>query len=243
MKASKPPREIAQRLLISNVPLSSDHYEQIKAETEIEREWYKEVTPFASYEHINAAVIAGKLTKVEPARDYLPILRFRNPDLHETYPPFLKLKTKRLLDEVTSRWRTLALKKGINERIRLAISALVMSESYRNKLLQSDKLAIDKGPHVLGEAFDIDGCGYYLGDIPINPRPKTQGEWDAAFAHMGVSIPRPDFDSYSKYDPKVHETLKRILDIMMTEGKLHYVLEFPETTNASFHICRHPDYR
>lgn len=234
--------KLPKRLLKNHIELRQDHYEEIKAETAIERRWYEAATPYQTPADILAAAKDGKLAKVEATSDYLPILRFRNPKLIETYPPYLKPETKALLEEVCSRWRKKCDNLLIGKDIRLAISSLVMSETYRNELLKAGKLAIDKGPHVLGEAFDIDGCGYYVGEVPVNPRPKTQTEWDQAFGQMNALVKRPNFEDYSHYEKRVHEVLKDILDQMMLEGKLHYAWEYPGTINASFHICRHPDY-
>jgi UDP-N-acetylmuramoyl-tripeptide--D-alanyl-D-alanine ligase len=233
---------LPHRLLKNNIDLSQKHLEEIKSATVIERQWYEQAKPFKTLAEILAAAKTGRLQKIEPSPNYLPILRFRNPKLAGIYPPYLKAGTKVLLEEVTSRWRKETAIQGVGPDARLAVTALIMTEAYRDELIKAGKLAIDKGPHVLGEAFDIDGCGYYLGESPVNPRRQTHAEWDAVFGQMGAQLARPDFQNYDQYNPKVHQALQKVLEDMMKEGKLHYVLEYPGTTNASYHICRHPDY-
>src|SRR5689334_20888491 len=79
----------AKLLVKSNVAISQTDLARAIADTKIERDWFGRVAPYHTYQQIAASVAAGQLVKVSAGRDFLPTLRFRNPKLHEHYPPYL----------------------------------------------------------------------------------------------------------------------------------------------------------
>jgi hypothetical protein len=235
-----PTLQIPRELFVPNLGLTREHAKEVREETEIEREWYDDATPFANAQEIDDALSAGDLATLPDNPNYLPIMRYRNPKLVGIYPPYLRAATLALLNEVALNWRTRANHVGIDPRIRLSITGLVMSEEYRDQLIAAGKLAFDKGPHVCGEAFDIEGVGYYVGDTPLIPR--FQAGIRKVFEDMQADVDAPDYINFDAYDPRVHKVLKTVLDEMMAAHKLHYAHEFPGSTNTVYHICRNPAY-
>ena len=130
-----------------------------------------------------------------------------------------------------------------HDRIRIAITSLVRTVPYQNTIVKAGKLADPDSAHTRGEAFDIDASGYYIDETPINPRTSMQADFMSAFKEIGADVYDQSFGDFSLYQPRVHELLKDVLERMMAEGKLHFVPEFPGTSNACFHVCRNPEYK
>jgi len=214
----------------------------VRKQTAIERRWYKKVKPFTSIQEILLAAKRGQLVKITPTKNYCPILRLRNNQLIEKYPPFLTTAAKNLLDEISEKWRSLCSEAKIDSQIRLAITSLVRTQKYQDILIKSGKLAMPNSPHMRAEAFDIDASGYYLGEVPINPRSNYQKQFAKAFSAISAELSSPPFGDYRLYNPLVHQILLKVLKQMKRENKLNFVYEYPKTTNACLHICRNPDY-
>jgi hypothetical protein len=227
-------------LLKSNVSIDSEYKEAVLKEIDIERQWYKNIPSFTTIAAMKKAEMEGTLSKVVGNSNYLPILRLRNPELHEKFPPFVLTEAKELLDEIGEKWRTEVKKAGFSDKIQLAVSSLSRTVSYQKALVKAGKLADPESVHTKGAAFDIDASGYYLDGTPINARNTEQEGYDKAFKDLGASDGSPRFGDYALYEPKVHEILKDILNEMMTEEKLHFVHEFPGTKNDVFHVCLNP---
>ncbi|MCC7543504.1 hypothetical protein IT415_02235 [bacterium] len=220
-----------------------DYLAIIKNQTAIERDWWQHVEPFNDADAVDDAVVKGKLLYVGPHEAYLPILRFRNPTLRHSYPPFLETHTLNLLNEIANSWRRQSFDAGVNSDSRLAVTNLVTTVAYQKTLVQTGKLAIMGNPHSRGVAFDIDATGYYLGETPVNHRPADKDKYEKAFANTGHILHAPEFLSDDKYfNPLVHEILQSTLDRFQEQGKLHYIHEYPGTNYSAFHICRNPNY-
>lgn len=230
-------------LLMNNVNLDPEHKRQVLAEVAIERDWFKKVEPFQNLAQILSAYGSGRLAKVEITANYSPILRLRNPKLAESYPGYLTKAAKILLDEVGQRWREQAEASDIDRGIHLAVTSLVRTQPYQNTIVKAGKLADPNSVHTRGEAFDIDASGYYAGDVAINARSAVHNDFQQAFKELDAELPTPQWGDYSRYNPKVHDILRRVLDEMSREGKLHFVVEYPGTTNRVFHVCRNPNYQ
>ena len=235
--------KIPQLLLMNNVQLSRQHLEEVLKENEIERQWYRDVLPFESYASILKAAADGGLEKVKPTADYLPILRLRNPALGETYPAYLTKEAKAVLDEIGRTWRQRADAERIDRKVRLAITSLARTQPYQQLIVKAGKLADPESVHTRGEAFDIDASGYYLDNVPINPRQDREKEFAAAFKELGAELDSPHFGDFHLYNPKVHDILHEVMNQLQKEGKLHFVHEYPNTNNAVFHACRNPRYQ
>ncbi|MEX0748760.1 MAG: DUF5715 family protein [Candidatus Saccharimonadales bacterium] len=204
-----------------------------------ELEWMSGFEPYNNNEDIDRAVADGELVPVTEDDNLRPVMRYRNPELIRDYPPYLRQKPYQLLQIIGQRWRDLMRERGLSEDIKLAVSMLTCTKEYQQKLIQGGKLAVDKGPHSCGFAFDIDGCGYYLGDTPINPRPDKQSAYTQAFASAGSRV--VPFGSYEQYDRQVHLLLDQVLDSLASEGLIHFILEYPDSNNSSYHICTNPE--
>ncbi|MBI3984149.1 hypothetical protein HY346_02510 [Candidatus Microgenomates bacterium] len=230
-------------LLLNNVRLDVKHLDDVLEETRIEREWYQDEKSFRDRNEILRAVKAGTLVKIEGNQNYLPIMRYRNPTLVETYPPFLRPSAKGLLDEVGKRWREAWNAAGFDPQVRMSVTSLLRTAAYQKAIVDAGKLADPKSVHTKGEAFDIEARGYYCDETPVNGRAARHGEFHDAFKNLGAEQSPTQFANYDDFEPKYQEILQQILEAMMLEGKIHYVLEYPDTTNATFHICRNPEYQ
>lgn len=195
--------------------------ERVKKLVEIELDWWGDSKTYASTEDITKDVETGALAEVSSDENLYLIMRFQNPDL-EKWQPYLTKEARDLLQDIGKRWRLEMNKNNLPRNIKLAVTNLVISKEYRDEIIKLGRLATDKASHAKGQSMDIDGCGYYQDDEPINPR----------FTENYAEV----------YKPEVHKILKKILDKMSGEGYLHYVLEFEDTNNQSFHITRSPSY-
>ena len=229
-------------LLMSNIKLDDEHKRAVLAENAIEREWYEGVEGFHDLEAILAAAREGLLVKVEPTVNYLPIMRLRNPKLIATYPPFLTPQAKALVDEIGRRWRQEMNKARLDKEIRFALTSLIRTKPYQATIVKAGKLADPDSVHTRGEAFDIDASGYYLGEVPVNARTGLQKQFRQAFKDMEAELKAPEFAEYSEFRPQAMKLLKQVMEQMQSEQKLHFVHEFPDSTNDVFHACRHPEY-
>lgn len=233
---------IPKLLLLNNVGVTKSEIEETYQATQVERDWYKAVAAYESHTQMQGDLKAGKLVKIEADANFLPILRYRNQELHAIYPPYLTPEAKVLLKDVSRRWRRECSKAGVSNDIRLSLTSMMRTRAYQETIIKAGKLAMPSSPHTRGEAFDIDGCAYYDGEVPINPREGKQKRWQLAFRKLHAALPAPKFGDYDSYEPQVHQILKSVLERMQTEGRLNFVHEHQGTTNACFHICRNPLY-
>ena len=234
---------LPRTLLITTIKLDEKHKKEVLAENAIERKWYHRTPSFDSADHILAAFATKRLAQVEPSENFLPIRRLRNPQLVATYPSYLTVDAHNLMLEIGVEWRKSMKAEGFDDNIRIAVTSLIRTIPYQNTLVKAGKLADPDSAHTRGEAFDIDASGYYIGEIPINPRTGMQESFKTAFKELGAEIFEGSFGDFSLYQPKVHELFKEILIRFQAEGKLHFVHEFPGTGNDVFHVCRNPAYQ
>lgn len=230
-------------LLMNNVNLSEEHKREVLKQVKIETEWYKNQPGYESFAHILSAKAKGALVSVTSTRNYAPILRYRNPRLAEVYPPFLSPAAKEILEEVSSRWRDEADKKGIDPEIKLSVTSLIRTIPYQNTIIKAGKLAAPDSVHTRGEAFDIHGSGYYAGEVPVNNFSHKQSDFEQVFKKLNAALTSPAFGDSSLYNPQVREILLFVLSQMQEEGRIHFVNEYPDTANEVFHICRNPSYQ
>lgn len=233
---------------IPSAKLLKSHYYPTKQELaeldkkiEIERRWHSSSKAFQDESEI---ISDTTLVKVEPTDNYLPIMRFRNPDLHDKYPPYLLPAAKKLLDEVAERWRAAADQAGIDREVRLSVTSLVRSVAYQKQITAAGKISAQTGSsHSYGEAFDIDAHGYYMGELAINTIPKEGHEpYREGFADLGIDTVPPPVGDGNLFNREVFVILEKVLEKMQAEGKLHYIHEIPGTPSSAFHICRAPSY-
>ncbi len=196
--------------------------EEVEKQTEIERSWWTEIKPYESLEEIASDFTLGKLVRVESNSNFKLIMRFANPDL-EDWQPYLTKEANSLLGEVTERWRLKMNQANLATDIRLAITSLTRTMEYQNKLREAGKLAMLDSAHTKGQAFDVDGCGYYEASENINPRQNKNYR--------------------VLYNPLIHQLLQETLEEIKLEGKLNYVLEYKGSSNQVFHIARSPRYQ
>ena len=230
-------------LLKSRIAVSKAMIEDMTDETRVEREWHKNSQRFFTDEDIVKALASSVLVKIEPSENILPTMRYRNPDLHTVYPPYLTPVAAELLSNIGEMWRARCDELGIDKNIRLALTSMSRTVEYQEKIIASGKLAQPDSPHTNGEAFDIDGSGYYLGDVAVNNRAHEKSNFRAAFA--GIADPGQDSPDFRPdlYDPTVISVLIEVLNKLQKEDRIHYLEEFPGTNNECYHICRNPGWK
>lgn len=187
-----------------------------------ERKWWGNAPAYENLEQIEKDIERGILEKVESDKNVKLITRFISGEFKE-WPPYLHKETVIMLKNIGEKWRNKMEEIGLPDDIQLAITSLIRTKEYQEDLIKRGKLALKDSTHTKGQAFDIDGCGYYLNGKPINPR--------------------QDEEYKKEYNPKVHELLKEVLDEMKSQEVLNYILEFEGTTNQCFHIARNPQNR
>ena len=77
--------------------------EQAKELQKVEVLWHENSHRFKTDKEIIEAAEHGKLKKVIPTKNYRPIYRLINPELHETYPPYLQKKALKQLNKIAKR--------------------------------------------------------------------------------------------------------------------------------------------
>ncbi len=198
---------------------SMEEIKKVEKLSEIKREWWKNSPAFLTTKDILEGVENGILDKVESDENVKLIMRFENPDLKD-WQPYLYRDTALLLKEIGRKWREKMNRGNLPKNIILAVTSLVRSVKYQEKIIERGKLAISNSPHTKGQSFDIDGCGYYENDSVVNPR-QSENYKDV-------------------YNQRIHQLLKESLKEMKKGNCLNYILEYENTDNQCFHITRNP---
>lgn len=214
---------------------------RVTAATAIEREWIKDLEPFATDHAISVAAEAGELLSVQPQPGLLPIQRLldyeperSNPTHPYHYsPPYLRPEAAYAATFIARAWFELRREAGDTFSF-LALTSAIRSIDYQEGLSRRAErvVAIDtkdglSSSHSYGLAFDIDGCGIYRFDSTtqkvesINPR-KTN--YIAHRAEIGQG----------------RDELRGILSWLNEQGVINFVEEVPGTQEWCFHICVNP---
>jgi hypothetical protein len=241
MKTQK--QDIPKTLLISTAIVTEDHLSDVLDANQVERDWYMGIPGYDGIEQIKTDVAIGTLVQVYPDGNTVPIMRLRNPKLHDSYPPFLKQAAAKVLTEIGSAWRTAMNEASYDQTITIAITSMIRTMEYQATIVAAGKLADPNSVHTRGGAFDLDASGYYLDSLPINPRTGLQADFDMAFEELGINDDAPRFGDQALYQPKVHELLKAVLQKLQANGRIHFIHEFPGTGNDVFHVCYNPGYQ
>ncbi len=214
-------KEEILELLSKGVVAQKEELEEVRRLSEEERMWWKDFLPYETTEQILKAIERGILEEIKGDENFRLIMRFSNPEL-EKWQPYLDKNAAALLSEVGERWRKKIKVSRLPNDICLALTSLVRTKKYQEEIINAGKLAMPDSPHTKGQSFDIDGCGYYIGDSVVNPR---------------------QCENYQEiYKPLVHQILKEVLGEMKNEGHLSYIQENKNTGNQCFHITRNPAY-
>lgn len=202
-------------VLAKGVVAEEKQLEEVRKLSEKERAWWANVPAYETNEEILENFEKGILVKIEDDENFKLIMRFSNPRL-EDWQPYLSEEAAALLREIGKRWRGKMKAVRLPDDIRLAVTSLVRTKKYQEKIIAAGKLAMPNSPHTKGQSFDIDGCGYYIENSAVNPR---------------------QCENYKEiYKPIVHQVLKDVLDEMKDEGVLYYIQEYKNTNNQCFHI-------
>ena len=219
MTSEKAREELREILLNPTQIASQEEIDKTQELIKIEKEWWKNYPAYENLDQIKADIEKGILEEIKSDNNFRLIMRLRNPELKD-WLPYLEKNTGRLFREVGNRWREKMTKEKMPEEIFLAVTNLLVTADYQKKVALRGKLAVEGSSHSKGHSFDIDGCGYYLGDKTINPRQT------------------PDYEKV--YVSKVHAMLVEVLEEMKKGGLLNFIREFPDSNNQSFHITRNP---
>ncbi len=214
-------REEVLALLSKGVVAEKKEMEEVKKLSETERAWWRDFPLYETNEQILEDFEKGILAKIEDDENLKLIMRFSNPEL-ENWQPYLAKETARLLREVGEKWREKMRSAGLPDDIHLAVTSLIRTKKYQEKIIKAGKLAMPDSPHTKGQSFDIDGCGYYIEDNVVNPR---------------------QCENYQEiYKPLVHQILEEILSEMKDKGRLSFIQEYKGSDNQCFHMTRNPAY-
>ncbi len=220
---------------------SQGEIDQVIRDTAIEREWLKDALVYVDIKSIKDAFLSGRLEKINPEHNYLPIMRFRNPELNDKYPPYLDTQAKEVLNMIGDLWRTKMTESGFDEGIRFSITSMVRSAEYQKSIVEAGKLASQDSAHTYGYAFDIDARAYYFGEDSISEVPlEQQRAYENEFKSFGIDTVESPIDKTRPYDQRVMTILAEVLDDLQDKGLIHYLHELPGTQSSAFHVCVKP---
>lgn len=216
-------KAILRNLLLKPAQIApQEEIAKTQREVAIEREWWKDIPTYETQEQIAYDIEKEILVKINSDNNLQLIGRLQNPELRD-WMPYLEKNTAKMVKEIGRRWREKMDQEGLPEEIRLAVSNLLVVDSYKREVSALGKLAVEGSGHSKGRSADIDGCGYFVGENEkVNPRQTVD---------------------YGKvYLPRVHQILLEVLKEMKNENSLNFIQEFADTKNQSFHIARSPEY-
>jgi hypothetical protein len=222
----------------SEVDLSKVH-----ADTRRELAWHNHTLRYASSRAIASAFGSGKLEQVMADENFSPIARYLNPDLRHIYPPYLRPYAHTALKKLTTAWRSEATQLGVDARVKLAVTSMVRSLAYQDRLIEAGKLAISDSVHTAGAAFDIDCSGYYVVEdeqvVRVSERPASYiRAIGKQLARQGTRFVPPAVSE--DFDGRVSLALERAATDLHDAGIINAVREFSGTPNACLHVAVNP---
>ncbi len=215
---------------------------------EIEQGWYGNAYRYQNQADIQAGIARGDLVRVVADENLRPIGRFRNPELENTYPPYLTSAALACAQLVGRMWRREANNLRVPRNVVLSCTSFVRHEGYQAQLVAAGKYAVSKSIHPIGNALDIDLGGYYMDrddtEVVVSLRePKAQLNIATAMAEdYGVERYDPPRLGPAHFNELVPKALKIALDRLQDEGALAWLNEMPGTANNVAHIAAAPDF-
>lgn len=217
--------------------------------TQRERDWYQSHTRFLTDTQITVYASRGELHKVTPDSNVVPTARFRNPDLHFRFPPYLLPDSLLAYRAVGWLWRQRLADDGIpRPDVRLAGTSFARSQMYQADLIEAGALATLMSTHCVGAAFDLDASGYYVftpdSGLESVAHPDRAGSLKLVASHLGDRSLANSFatrESAEPYDERITNQLIRAVTDLHDAGMLNRVVEFPGTHNQCVHLAPNPE--
>lgn len=224
--------------------------QDIDEELALERAWHRDSVRYPTNDMIRICAGTGELARVRGDRNIGLIMRFRNPELHDTYPPYLQPRAAATLRLLGIVWRQEADMAGIPSTVRLAATSFTRSQEYQNQLVSAGKFAVSNSTHMTGYTFDLDLSGYFMDsaetgqEMSITMRPPAVNNTIAnAFrSDYGRNDPAPIRLGPEHFDQAVPDTLLTAAGILFRQGLINMVPEMFGTPNSALHISTPPVY-
>lgn len=220
-----------------------------------ELDWHQSSARFQTNDDVSEAFMEGRLIRVTPTDHFRPIARLLNPDLQETYPPFLTKKALKELKKVTKSWHKLVNKLDKQYKdLRVPVTSLTRSQKYQNGLVKLGKFATPHSTHCTGYTFDLDASSYYLkqedGTFKSVPDPRRNtGQTKKIIGNISKNIREIAKDNQAKfhttqssanYNQEITDLLIEAVKKRAKRGQINYVIEFKGTPNRVVHVCVKP---
>ncbi len=227
-----------------------DGMKGINQALELERQWYADAPRFADNQAVERAVGSGALVLVTYDDNVQPIRRFRNPELRDTYPPYLTPNGLQGLRALGRTWRLAANEVGVDPRIKLAATSFVRTDEYEEELIAAGKFAVRRSTHGSGNSFDIDYCGYSYWDaglhreVVVSLRPPVEQLTIASAFERDLGVTRTDEPlrlGPEHFDERVPACLDFVVERLYGNNLLNFVLEMANTPNGVMHITPSPN--
>ncbi len=217
---------------------------------DMERAWYADTPRYPDNDAILNAAAAGELVFIGTDENVRPVKRFRNPDLHYTYPPYLAPHAAATLGALGMLWRIEATKLGIHPDVRLAVTSLTRSREYQKVIVTAGKLGVLDSTHQTGGTFDFDLQGYSVinfsgtRDAVVSTRKPAKQETIAEAFETDYRIRRDDPIRLGPewFMPEVPRALLTAAQIMFDHGCISMVPEMVGTKNSALHVAAIPPH-
>lgn len=223
----------------------TDNQRQAFLDTAPERRWINQAgyDPYVDNVAIARAEARGELVALDPVgvgfRQIGRLVRWQDAfddpgsELPFPYPPaYLRPEAVAVARYVAEAWQD-----GVQDgALSLSFTSLVRHVAFQQRIIDQGKVAIDPSEgvssHLVGLAFDIDGCGMYFSDgdqvIGVNPNPNQDETRLSMYRDLR---PRLD-DGFA--------VLRSVLGEMSAEGTVNVVEELSGINKHCFHICANP---
>lgn len=221
----------------------------------IEMEWHKNSPRYQNEDDILQDYAKGVLKKVVTTKYYRPTFRLINPDLHPTYPPFLRKRAIKSLKSIGKKWKKEVVKIDPDyKNIYIPVTSLIRSLRYQDELVALGRFASKNSTHCTGFTFDLDASSYYLKEggeytSVTDPRRKSAST-KKIISNIGKNIRSIAKDSEGKFHTNAstsHEYDQRVTDILVKvaqkegiKGNINVLVEFEGTENRAVHVCTRP---
>ncbi len=226
------------------------NFGNIDQDLAIERGWYADTTAFESLSDVAIACQFGRLQYVRADTNIRPITRLLNPHLHGRFLPLLTPNAATVLHVFGAEWRKHAEDLGVSADTRLAVTSLTRTAEYQQQLVAAGKFASSRqSSHTVGNAFDIDLGGYYVGQNEVGITAVSERSLDkqlriaeAFVGGLGVRHQAILRLGAEHYDPRVEQATYLAQTALEQQGLIKGLIEMQDTPNRCLHVAVAPDH-
>ena len=223
---------------------------ELASHTQLEEEWYQSYKRYETNEDILSAARIGELVIVSPDKNIQPIARLRNPELRDSFPPYILPHSRKFLRYLGREWKKEVKESSIAnaEIYRLSLTSLARSEEMQAAIVaQEEKLANPRSTHCVGAAFDIDASGYYVIDrekglmAAAHPgRNKKTVKKISQLLKGRVSPTERQPLPRAEYQYEITEALVKTARRLHDMGLVNAIVEYEGTANQCVHMAPNP---